>query len=148
MGSHCCGRNSATGLVGRLGWSYSEWSEKKNAIVQQSGDTNVCPTIPDGGTGHEWAGRHGWNEFSSNGMSYDAIVGILNDRTGDSNGPPAGDTEPDHTHVCEFMEIVSQHRKTPLSKWPIFDLTVAYDSSNLQISGYLDCSLVIKKRVV
>jgi hypothetical protein len=143
--ANCCGRNYPNALVGHLGWSYDQWNEKKNAILGLSGNTATCPTIPNGGTGHEWAGRHGWNEFSTNGMSYNGVAGILNDRTGAGDNAPVGEALPDRGDVCAFMNKVNEHRTTPVSKWPIFDLTVAYDSSELTLSGYLECDGVTKK---
>merc|ERR1712048_291893 len=106
---------------------------RKNEIVQQSGDLRVCPTIPNAGTGHEDPGRHGWNEFSSNGLSYDAVVGVLNDLTGKGGDEaPIGETEPNVQDVCNFFALINRERKSPSnSPWPIFDYKVKHNSSSL-----------------
>lgn len=137
----CCGQQSGSGLVGDS-LSFAEWTWRKNAIVQQSGDPRVCPPISNAGTGHENPGKHGWNEFSTNGLSYDALVGVLSDLTGEGgNQAPIGETGPNEQDVCNFFTQINQQRESPRNTpWPIFNYQVQDSSATLKLGGYLDCS--------
>lgn len=137
--SHCCMQYSGSGLVGDS-LSFADWTAKKNVIVRQSGFRSACPTIPNGGTGHEDPGRHGWNEFSSNGLSYDAVTGILNDLTGEGGQAPIGESPPKEQDVCKFLAQINAEREAVYdSSWPIFDYKVQHASSSLTLRGYLHC---------
>jgi len=137
----CCGQQAGSGLVGE-NLSFDEWNKHKGDIVQQSGNPQVCPPIPNAGTGHENPGKHGWNEFSANGLSFDAVVGLMSDLTGEGgNQPPIGETPPNQQDVCKFMAQINQERASPrTTSWPIFDYQVQDSSATLKLARYLDCS--------
>ena len=103
---------------------FSEFQKAKNAIVAATGSTTTC----------SWANAdHIWNEFNTNGLSPDALVGVLIDRT---SPPPPGSWTPPDTTMCSYLQNVDPSRKS----WPVYTLTFPQaGGSALAFTRLLSC---------
>jgi len=135
----CCGKLLGSQLVGG-NLSYEQWTDKKNAVLSQTG-TDSCYSKAYGH--NESNGDTTWNEFNSNGLSPDALVGVLNDlTTKDDNGASGGETQPNMQDVCNFLASVNAMRSSPLnSSWPVFNYQTKGRSSILTLAGRVDCNV-------
>jgi len=122
-------------------------------IVELTGNETACPPLSNAGNGHQNPGKFGWNQFATNGLSYDALVGVLADLTGPGGEDPEGETAPMELDVCRFLEKVNEHKKvkrTDLS-WPVFEYRVSSFKLNSRLtlrSTRLDCAELLRSQVV
>jgi len=122
--------------------SYAQWTNKKNAVVQETG-TGSCYLKLNRANRMEQDGDIHWNEFNSNGLSPDALVGVLNDLTtmDDHSRFSGGESQPNMQDVCNFLAAVNKLRRSPLnSAWPIFNYQSQSRSATLTLGGHVDCS--------
>lgn len=137
----CCGKLTGSQLVGDS-LSYAQWAHKKNAVVQETG-TGSCYLKLNRANRMEQDGDIHWNEFNSNGLSPDALVGVLNDLTtmDDHSRFSGGESQPNMQDVCNFLAAVNKLRRSPLnSAWPIFNYQSQSRSATLTLAGHVDCS--------
>merc|ERR1712107_849159 len=123
--------------------SYTEWKQKVNEIVALAGTQACFRNMTD----YEYklnGGIHAWDEFDTNGLSYDAVAGVFEDTTNkhDNITGQGNATEAIEADVCSFMAKINEQRTVKKSKWPVYTFYVnGTNSSSLFLSRYLDCSV-------
>ncbi len=107
--------------------SFSSFQKAKNAIVRDSGSMSSC----------RWATANDiWNEFDTNGLSKDALVGIMIDKT---TAAPPNIWTPSDSDICHYLLAVKPER----SEWPVYELTFTQSKSSpskLTNTQVLQCS--------
>uniref|UniRef100_A0A7S2AFM2 Uncharacterized protein n=1 Tax=Alexandrium andersonii TaxID=327968 RepID=A0A7S2AFM2_9DINO len=116
-----CGEHGRAPIASE--WTFEQWKEAKNAIVQQTG-TPECKN----------PSRSQYNEFDLNGLPSHSLAGIfipecLQRRLKHDGTPP-------EEHLCRALNL-KRHR----ADWPVFEyVSDKHRGSSLRIARYLDCS--------